>query len=100
VCVRVLKDELEANLTEHFSRQIFNFSRNGELFPQSASRVRETSPNGPRILPFGFRREWSVFRERYFEFVLKEEDVDILFFRLFLTTSLKKTILTSFRLVF
>jgi len=29
------------------------------------SRVREMSPTGPRGLSFGFRRELSVFRQRY-----------------------------------
>jgi hypothetical protein len=47
----------ELNLTEHFSRQFFNFARNGELFPQFVSRVCETSPHGPCILSSGFRRE-------------------------------------------
>jgi len=28
------------------------------------SRVRETSPNGPPLLSYGFRRELNVFRQR------------------------------------
>jgi hypothetical protein len=47
---------------------------------------------------FDFRTESSVFRAPYISApVLTEKDVDILFFRLFNFTGLKKAILSSMR---
>jgi hypothetical protein len=50
---------------------------------------------------FEFRSESSVFRARYISApVLTEEDVDILFFRRFDFTGLRKAILASMRSFF
>jgi hypothetical protein len=65
------------------------------------SRVSETSPNVPRMLSFGFRREWSVFRQRSARVpVLTEEGVDISYYLRFIATSLNITILHRFAFCF